>query len=189
MCTSRKQMSGRCASNSSTASRPLRAWATISSSGQALASRRASASRSSGSSSAISAVGRATSCARLARAGNSISAHTPCGSTSLSAQLAHRRRRPAAGARAASRARCPVHGPVGLRPTPVSLTRTQAAAAAHAHMHLDAAALFARIDAVAHRVLDQRQQRHRRAAQARAAASTCSANCRRSGMRICISSR
>ena len=38
MCTSRNTMSGVCSSKSSTASRPLRAWATTSSSGQATAS-------------------------------------------------------------------------------------------------------------------------------------------------------
>ena len=57
MWTSRKQMSGRRSSNSLTASRPFRASATISSSGHTIASWRRSASRSSGSSSAINAVG------------------------------------------------------------------------------------------------------------------------------------
>src|SRR5437764_670444 len=57
MCTSRKQTSGASASNRSIASRPLRASATISSSGHASASMRRIAVRSSGSSSAMSAIG------------------------------------------------------------------------------------------------------------------------------------
>jgi hypothetical protein len=60
---------------------------------------------------------------------------------------------------------------------------------AQLHVDVDAPALLAGVDAVAHGVLDQREQRHRRALQSHRRVIDRSANCNRSGMRICITSR
>ena len=86
---------------------------------------------------------------------------------------------PGAGARAFGQA------DTGVRDPQVDLF-----ARAAPRSHLDVTAVASRVDAVADRVLDQRQQRHRRKAAACAAdGSMASVNVSRSGMRISINSR
>ena len=110
------------------------------------------------------------------------------GSTSVEAQLARRRRTRVAAARAASRDPCRVRVAGACRPTPVSVTRTLQRPSRTRHVDVDASALLARIDAVAHGVLDERRAASSAGIAARSRArSTRSANCSRSGMRICMS--
>ena len=133
-------------------------------SGHALASMRTSASRSSGSSSATSAVARALM--PTSRAGKLISAQTPCGAISVSVELriaAERQLQPLAQGRQA-RAQ-----PASLRLESHARVfhADHAAAVAHPDVDIDAPAGLAGIDAMAHGVLDKRQQRHRRTVQSR----------------------
>ena len=87
---------------------------------------------------------------------------TPCGARSCSSQRARRRRSSAAGARAGWPGRCRSRRGRAQADAGVERPRRGCAVAVAARADLDAAAVLARIDAVAHRVLDQRQQRHRR---------------------------
>jgi hypothetical protein len=57
-------------------------------------------------------------------------------------------------------------------PTPLSATHSRSSRRFARARHVDAAALLARVDAVAHGVLHQGQQRHRRERQCASAAST-----------------
>ena len=139
--------------------------ATISSSGQACASWRASASRSSGSSSAISAVGRAAISSRPRARETRAPQTTPCGSRARTRSDAAS---PNTSARRSRSAASPVPRPrpEACRPAPESATRIQQRPSTTRTSTAMLSAFLGRIDAVAHRVLDQRQQRHRRAAQA-----------------------
>ena len=198
MCTSRKTTCGACCSNSSTASRPLRASATTSSSGhrrarcaaQALAQQRLVVGDQRGR----AVMARPGAGRRRGRAvgasGSDLGAHAVRRGP-RAARAGRRRRRSRAAARAGSSARCRA-APTSRMPTPVSATddADRAVGRRARRADLDAAAVLARVDAVADGVLDQRQQRHRRKAQRRRApAGTSIANSSRSGMRICISSR
>ena len=186
MCTSRNTTCGLSSSNSSTASRPLRACATTCSSGHSRARCAASCSRSSGSSSAISAVARpwrvmggghhANLGAHAVRRLSSSATLDPAPKNACSRSC--RLRRPE-----------PVPAPSD-RPTPVSAThRSDLATGVAPRADLDAAAVATRVDAVADRVLDQGQQPICGNGSARSAGSMSSVNVSRSGMRISISSR
>ena len=150
-----------------------------------LASRRASASRSIGSSSAISAVARFHHI-NAPRRETRTSAQTPSAAALEQAQL----RGAAEGERDRSRN--------ARRPVPAARRRRADAAVFDAYVHhrlaratrdVDVTAVLRRIDPVAHGVFHQRQQRGRRTTEDSTDGSTSSAKRRRSGMRIRISSR
>ena len=105
--------------------------------------------------------------AAACRAGNSSSAQTPCGSTSVRRKLRVAAERELQALAQRREPGAQAHCRLALQPDTRVGHAHEAAAVAHAHVDVDASALLARIDAVAHGVLDERQQRHRRALRAR----------------------
>ncbi len=172
---SRNAICGRCRAKSASASSPSSASATMSSAGHTSASFSFSRSRISGSSSAISAVGRvivqqppssrAAAESETSGAGSRMRAQNPCGSTSASSSDARSPNSSSRRSRMLARPMPLADGPIVQAHAGVGYAQRERIAVTR-DRHVDAAAAWRRLDAVLDRVLGERDQ-HARAVSAR----------------------
>ena len=166
MCTSRKTIRGRWVSNSSTASRPLRASATISAraraapgaraAARAAAARRRRSARSRRSWARARGRGRGSAAPSVAHGEDDLGAQ-PVRPSLVQLEPRRRAEEAAQAALAGWPARCRARPTRSCRRRCRRPTTRMLPSAVAARADLDAAAVLARVDAVAHRVLDQRQ--------------------------------